>query len=394
MEKVQSTFRKQFQSRLKWAIKPQEVVQVEKIREKLTFVRDTRNLSYIGYRLSDVLVIIIAAVLCGLDQLNEIVLYAQEREAFFAERFGIGRIPSKATFCRIMNAVKAEETAKAIIEFMKEEVGSFGDAIAFDGKAIRSTGPKGKPHSALQILTAYATGEGLVLAQEAINEKTNEIPVMQEMLDYIGVKGKTVTADAMHCQRETCAKITDAEHGGDYLFGLKENQKSLHDDVDLFFGDGVNDVDVETHSEIEKGHGRIERRICRKADAGWLSEHDWPGLKTVFSVRRVVESKHGVTDETAYYISSLDLEPSELLRISREHWRIESLHWMLDVDFSEDKCALLSENGQKNLNIFRKLALFAHRAYLRKSQKKISAKASLFKCLLNNQNLLEIIRSL
>jgi predicted transposase YbfD/YdcC len=369
----------------------------EKIREKLSVVPDYRHSSYIGHKLSDVLIIVMTAVICGLDQLNEIMVYAHEKSDFFARHFNITKIPSKPTMSRILNMIKAEAVTNVIINIMKDEAKYLGEIVAFDGKAIRSTSEKGKPHSALQILTAYMVESGVVLAQESIHEKTNEIPIMREILDYIDVKGKIITTDALHCQRETCAKIVDDEHGGDYVIGLKGNQETLHDDAALFFYDEINNESIETHKETELNGGRIENRTCRKTkDIDFLSYHEWPGLKSIFEVRRIITSKNGSTktDETSYYISSLDTTAEEFLHISRAHWKIESMHWMLDEDFSEDKCELLSENGQKSLNIFRKFALFIHKTFMDKQPKKRSIKSNLLRCLVSESALLEVFRSL
>lgn len=369
----------------------------DKLRERLSIVPDYRHSSYIGHKLSEILIIVIVALLCGLDQLNDIVVYANERKDFFAEYLNITKIPSKPTLSRVLNMIKAEAIVKVIVEIMKEQSSYLGEIISFDGKAIRSTSEKGKPHTALQILTAYMVESGVVLAQESIHEKTNEIPVMQDMLDYIDVKEKIITADAMHCQRETCAKIVDNDHGGDYVIGLKGNQGTLHNDVTLFFEEDINKESIETHKEVEQNGGRIESRICRKTnDIDFLSYHEWPGLKSVFEVQRVTTNKSGTatTDETSYYISSLDVSAEELLHISRAHWMIESMHWMLDVDFSEDTCELLSENGQKSLNIFRKFALFTHKSFMAKQPKKRSIKSNLLRCLVSESALLEVIRSL
>ncbi len=343
------------------------------------------------------LIIIMTAVLCGLDQLQDIVLFAQERIHFFTNNFGIPSIPSKPTLSRLLNMVKAEAIISVIVEIMKEEAQNIGEILAFDGKAIRSTSKKGKPHSALQILTAYMVESGVVLAQESIDEKTNEIPVMQEMLDYVDIKDKIITADSMHCQRETCAKIIDEDHEGDYVIGLKGNQETLHDDVVVFFTDTELEETIEMHSETEINGGRIEKRICRSTgDIDFLAVHDWPGLKSIFEVHRIITSKGGtvMTDEKSYYISSLETSASELLHISRAHWGIESMHWMLDADFSEDECGLLSENGQKTLNIFRKFALQLHKNYMAKQTKKRSIKSNLLRCLMSESALLELLGSL
>jgi predicted transposase YbfD/YdcC len=357
---------------------------MEELKERLSLIPDPRHSGYVGHKLSDILIITMAAVMCGIDQLCDLVVFANEKSAFFAEYFNITQIPSKSTFSRVLKIVRAESVVKIIVEIMKERAGELGKIIAVDGKAIRSTSEKGKPHSALQILTAYMVENGIVLGQESIHEKTNEIPVLRDMLDYIDVRDKIVTADAMHCQRETCAKITDEGHEGDYVFGVKENQQNLCDDIKLFLSDKINEDEIETHIETEKNGGRTERRICKKAaDISWLSEHERPGLAAVFSVRRIVTAQGITTDETGYYISSKDAAAKELLEISRAHWNIESMHWMLDVDFSEDECELKSENGQKTLNIFRKLALFAHRQYMKTQAKNRSIKSNILRCLIS-----------
>lgn len=187
--------------------------------------------------------------------------------------------------------IDGKQVAQIIIEIMREQIGESGDVIAVDGKAIRSTSKEGEAHSALQIITAYLTGSGIVLGQEKIHEKTNEIPTFQEMLSYLNVTGKTVTADAMHCQKETCKKIVDK--GGDYLFGLKENQKTLHDDVALYFQSVPDNAEIETFSTSEKNGGRIEKRICRKTtQIAWLDNREkWSGLHAIIEVERIVTFK-------------------------------------------------------------------------------------------------------
>jgi len=364
---------------------------MEYIREKFGIIEDWRHQSYVEHNLTDILIIIMCAVLSGLDGLADIVVYSQNRAEFFKSQFGIERIPSKPTFSRILNMMDGDKVAKVIIEIMKDKQDSLGNIIAVDGKAIRSSAEKGKPHSALQILTAYMTESGVVLGQNSIHEKTNEIPVFQEMLDFIDVKGKTITADAMHCQKETCKKIIGC--GGDYVFGLKDNQKNLCEDVSLFINDIINSESIEEFITSEKNGGRIEKRICKKVkDISWLdARSEWVGLKSVFSVQRVVTAKNKTTDETGYYITSRDTTAEELLRITREHWKIESLHWLLDVVFSEDDCEILSENGHKTLNIFRKLALLIHKKYLAGQPKKSSVKANILKCLIDEKCLMSLL---
>ena len=150
------------------------------------------------------------AVLCGLDELSEIMTFAEGRKDLLREKYQISEIPSKPTVCRVLNLIRGEIIAEAIIDLMKTHGTELGEFVAVDGKAIRSTSKKQKGNTALQILTAYCTESGVVLGQRTLEEKTNEIPVFQEMLTSLDFSGKTITADAMHCQKETCKLIQQA----------------------------------------------------------------------------------------------------------------------------------------------------------------------------------------
>ena len=366
---------------------------MEEIKSKMSAIEDPRHQSYVKYALADILIIIMCAVLCGLDTLGDLVIYAKNKEEFLVKELGIEKVPSKATFARILSMVDGKEIGEAIISVLRSRFGTAGEVVAVDGKAIRGTGKPGNPHSALQILSAYVTGSDIILAQEFIHEKTNEIPVFQEMLTYLDVEGKTVTADAMHCQRETCRRIM--QHKGDYLFGLKENQPSLLEDVRLFFEDPSNRDEWETSQTVEKNVGRIEKRICRKSkDISWLKEHKWPGLQSVFSIERIVETRGHSSRETSYYISNRDASARQLMELAREHWKIESMHWLLDVTFSEDDCRFLSENAHKTMNALRKFALAVHKNFLAAHRKKSSIKASMLSSLMDSNRLLDLLRFL
>ena len=361
--------------------------------EVLATIHDPRHPGYVKHKLSDVLLIIICAVMSGLDELCTIYAYAQNKVDFFRSQFGIESIPSKPTLSRILGMVNPKSVTETMINLMKEQIGQTGEVIAVDGKAIRSTSEAGKAHSALQILTAYLTENSVTLAQEEIHEKTNEIPVFQEMLDHLDINGRTVTADAMHCQRETCAKIV--KRGGKYIFGLKENQKSLYEDVALYFQDAELCANLETSSTTEKNKGRYEKRTCRKlTQLDWLEQKErWPGLSSILEVERVVTTGQKTSREVSYYISSSNISAEHFLNLVREHWKIESMHWMLDVVFCEDDCILKSDEAHLNLNIFRKYAIAMHRKYLDSQQKKCSVKSNMLSCLMNDSLLLKVIES-
>ena len=361
--------------------------------EVLATIHDPRHPGYVKHKLSDVLLIIICAVMSGLDELCTIYAYAQNKEDFFRTQFGIESIPSKPTLSRILGMVNPKSVTETMINLMKEQIGQTGEVIAVDGKAIRSTSEAGKAHSALQILTAYLTENSVILAQDEIHEKTNEIPVFQEMLDHLDINGRTVTADAMHCQRETCAKIV--KRGGKYIFGLKENQKTLYKDVSLYFQDAELCANLEISSTTEKNKGRYEKRTCRKlTQLDWLEQKErWPGLSSILEVERVVTTGQKTSREVSYYISSSNISAEHFLNLVREHWKIESMHWMLDVVFCEDDCIMKSDEAHLNLNIFRKYAIAMHRKYLASQQKKCSVKSNMLSCLMNDSLLLKVIES-
>lgn len=369
---------------------------MEKIKEKFKKIEDQRHQSYTEHRLCDILIIIMCAVLCGIDQLEEIVSYGKNKKEFLKTTFNIEKIPSKPTLSRILRMIDPEKIGKIIMEIMKENVNELGNIIAVDGKAIRSTSEKNKTHSALQVLTAYCTKSGVVIGQDYIahEDKTNEIPVFQKMIDLIDVKNRTITADAMHCQKETCRKIIQAN--GDYCFGLKENQKTLYDDVEYFFDNCDLESEIEIATTTEKHNGRFEKRTCYKIlNVDWILErHNWAGLKSVFAINRITTTKYGTSHETSYYISSLSDNAEKLMNVVREHWKIESMHWLLDVVFSEDNCNLGSDEGQKTLNSFRKLALLFHKNYINKQSRKRPIKGNMFDCLLVDSKLVTLLESL
>ena len=365
----------------------------EIIRGKFSKIKDNRVHGMVEHPLVDLLIIIMLGVICGLGKCEQIQRYAIKKQSFLNQVFGITKQPSKSTLERTLDMVNAEEIVEVIIEIMKMKILKLGDIIAVDGKSIRSTIPKGKTNAALQILTAYFTESGVVLGQKYITDKdkTNEIPVFQELLCLINIKGKTITADAMHCQKDTCRMII--AKGGNYVFGLKGNHLTLRNDVRTFFTnpDNVDKIEV-FESPVEKRRGRIEQRIFQRVTdiTQFNSIENWMGIKSIFAVRRIVTTKNGVSDETSYYISSLDSSPQILLKTVRDHWKIESMHWLLDVVFSEDDHVTSSQNAHKTLNILRKFALLLHKTYIQKHNLKISLKNSMLDCLMDDELILKL----
>ncbi len=367
---------------------------MKEIRAHFMGIEDPRHSGYIKHQLADVLVMILCGVLCGMDTLENLNIFITNHEDFWREQLGVQSVPSRATLGRILALIDGKAVGEIMAALLRERLGTAGTVVAVDGKVIRSTIEGDKAYTGLQILTAYITESGVILGQEVIHEKTNEIPVFQQMLEYLDLKGKIITADAMHCQRETCARVVEKK--GNYILGLKKNQPSLYEDVALYCEDPESQGCMESYRTIEKNGGRLETRICRKiTDPSWLQgRHNWPGLRSAFSIERIVRRKETVSRETSFYISSLDATPAKLMGMVREHWKIESLHWMLDVTFSEDDSRFFSENAHQTLNAMRKYALAIHKHFLNATGKKSSIKSNMLACLMNPalfSQLLEIL---
>lgn len=367
---------------------------MRELTERFGVIEDPRHSGYVTHKLEHILTIVMCAVLSGLDKLDEIIAYQENNRENLQKDFGIDKFPSKSTYSRVLSIVDGKAVGEVILKMMRERLVSKGEIIAVDGKAIRSTAEKGKPHSALQILSAYLTENGVTLGQDYIHEKTNEIPVFQKMLDNLDVEGKVITADAMHCQKETCRKIIEKK--GDYVLGLKKNHPEFFADVSLYFSDKQLQKEMECHESLEKNRNRFERRICRKlTDLSWLDyREEWCGLRCVFSIERTTDTGGKRTHEISYYISSLDVSAERLMEIAREHWKVESMHWMLDVTFSEDHCHFSHENAQKSLNAMRKYALAAHKNFLRDTGKKSSIKSSMLSALISHSYFCKLLEFL
>jgi predicted transposase YbfD/YdcC len=250
----------------------------------------------------------------------------------------------------------------------------------------------------LHIVTMYMTENGVILGQKAVPDKTNEIPVVRELLELFNLAGKVVTADAMHCNRETAEKIIRCN--GDYVLALKGNQQITHEEIAEYIEDCIADplIEVETDRTSEKNRDRIETRVCYKAPTlDWFeSKQEWADLKSAYAIRRTVEMNGNKTLETAYFISSLDATPKRILDLVRNHWKIESMHWMLDVHYREDDCRLLNPSGHQVLNILRKNAIALHQNFisLLPHKTKPSVKKHMLRSLINNHSLLAVLSSL
>lgn len=312
----------------------------------------------------EVLTIALVASICGCQTCVDMADFAEDREALFREFLRLEHgLPSHDTFSRLFRLIDPEALSAAFGGFL-DALGTDGrGVVAIDGKTLRRSFDRAAGTSALQVVTAFATDAKLVIGQKAVPVGGNEITAGRALLELLSLNGTLVTADAIHCQSETAETVL--ARGGDYLFALKGNRPTLHADVTAFFADPP-PGSVAWHETSDADHGRIEvRRHALTQSVDWLfsdrryaGEPAMPGLATLAMVTSTVERDRQTTTATRYYLSSASLTPKRFAEAVRAHWAIEnSLHWVLDTAFDEDRARSRKDHGAQNLATLRKLAL-------------------------------------
>jgi predicted transposase YbfD/YdcC len=338
-----------------------------KAREKFGFLdyfddlEDPRVTRTKVYPLNEILFVVICAMICGADSWRDFVDFGETKFDYLKKFFPFKNgIPSKNTFARVMSAINPTKFKECFLEWVKQIQIDFQDIIAIDGKAIRGSFDYATSKSALHLVSAFSTSLKLILAQEKVSEKSNEITAIPKLLEMLEIKGAIITIDAVGCQKKIASNIREKQ--ADYIFALKENQGKLLESVKFFFETKIStDInEFEIYEENNKGHGRIENRKYFTTDnIGWLPKHgDWKDLKSIVMVQSTREVRKNVTVENRFYITSLASQPELIGRATRSHWAIEnSLHWVLDVTFREDNSRIREKNAAENIGLVRKIAL-------------------------------------
>jgi predicted transposase YbfD/YdcC len=308
--------------------------------------------------LPELLLIAFCAVLCGSDDYSDMEEFGHAKQDYFRQFLRLPHgIPSHDTFSRLFRLLDPAQFHACFLTFMQRFAKSLEGVVAIDGKTLRRSFDRASAQSPLHLVSAWAADQRLVLGQVAVDGKSNEITAVPKLLELLSLKGTIVTADAMHCQRTVSAQVL--AQGGDYVLALKANQGTLHEDVRHLLEDSPS-LAVTRHTEVDKGHGRIETRTSVVSEEiGWLQqEHAWPGLAAIGKVTRTREINAETSTETAYYLLSTPLPAERFGQVVRQHWTIEnSLHWVLDVTMQEDWARQRKDHGPENLALLRKLSL-------------------------------------
>ncbi|MEH2568867.1 ISAs1 family transposase [Bradyrhizobium sp. AZCC 2289] len=332
---------------------------------------DSREPWRVMYPLKEVL-LVTCATIASCDDFDEIADWGEHNLAFL-RRFSDYHhgIPCERWLRHLFNRVDPTLFALCFENWVAAQWPGRHEFIAIDGKTARRTHDRRKGLKALHTLSAYATVARLTLAQLSVPEKTNEITAIPDLLDHLAetkqLQGALVTIDAMGCQVDIAEKII--AHKADYLLALKGNQPNLETEVADYFH-GAPNTEVVTKTTVEKGHGRIETRTYTASNkVDWIaSERSYPGqprfigIKTLVKVDSRVAHADRSTFDTRYFICSVTNDIDRIARAIRGHWAVESMHWLLDVEFGDDLSRYRAGHGAKNMAVVRRFALDLVRA--------------------------------
>ena len=331
------------------------------LMEVLAGIEDTRRIRSVMYPLHEVLIIMLLAVICGATSYAKVEMFGKSKQAWLKTFLELENgIPDACTFRNVIKEINTKKLHQLFCEWMKSVVKELYGVVAIDGKQARRT--KDAKKRPLHVVSAFSVECGIVLGQLACEEKSNEITAIPKLLEMLEINGCIVTIDAMGTQTEIAKSIID--NGGDYILALKENQKTLYDDVKLYLDDIYREKKLlesqNYYRTVEKGHGRFEIRECViSEEISWLhNKPAWKGLYGVGAIYCTIE-KDGITSKQSHYFiySCIGLNAKQIMKCKRNHWSIENkLHWVLDMAFREDDSRARKDNSAENFNVIRQIA--------------------------------------
>jgi predicted transposase YbfD/YdcC len=327
-------------------------------------IKDTRQPWKVMYPLREVILLVVCGTVADCDDYDDIADWGAAHLDFLRSlsEFHYG-IPCEDWLRVIMNRIDPALFSACFEAWVAERWPEAPSLVALDGKTSRRSHDEAAGRRALHLVSAFATNRHLVLGQEAVEEKSNEIIAIPALLSRLALEGALVTIDAMGCNPGIAQGIRDAK--ADYLLAVKDNQPTLHKEIASYF-ETAPAGEVAACEDIDKGHGRLEIRTCRVSQqVDWLAaERSYPGafrfpeVAAIAVIDTRVEHKGKVATARRSYITSRPLSPTALAEAVRSHWAIENnLHWTLDVTFKEDLSRLRKGHGAKNMAVVRHFAI-------------------------------------
>lgn len=338
-------------------------------------IEDPRIGDNVRYSASEILLLTLCAIIAGAESWRDLVEYGKIKLKFLRQYFPYKHgVPSKNTFYRFFAALKPQAFKTCFIAWVKSLKLVDEEIIAIDGKTLRRSFDKQNEQKAIHIVSAFASKTGIVLGQEKVDDKSNEITAIPKLLEVLDIKGSIVTIDAMGTQKKIAEQIIN--NCGDYILALKGNHSTLHTEVAEFLKENKNKLYCDQTQNVDSGHGRIETRKCVATESiDWLGKLRFPGQKSIFYIESTREIGNQINTEIRYYISSLPANPDKLNAATRNHWAVENcLHWTLDMTFNEDYSRIRLDNAAENVAIIRHTVLNLLRLAKPKFKKDISLK--------------------
>ena len=330
-------------------------------------VPDPRHQYNLRHKFIDIVVIVITAILCGMEGWCEIEDWAKAERNWLGSFLELPNgIPSHDTMNRVFQMIDPLAFHKAFITWVDGVWGKISGVVAIDGKTIRRSKEVVSGLLPAHVVSAWATEVSLVLGQLKTSEKSNEITAIPELLDLLDISGCIVTIDAMGTQKEIAKKIKEKK--AEYILQVKGNQDKLQSDTALYFEEEVLKQDK---GELKKEdrywkdvcneHGRFEKReYYVENNVSWLAERNpgWESLSGIGCCVSTVEKNGTTTVTTSYYIFSCEMSAEKFGKSRRRHWGIENgLHWVLDCAFREDDCRARAGNVAENMNVVRHITM-------------------------------------
>ena len=323
---------------------------------------DHRQSGKVIYRLDEVLLLCLLAVLAGAEAFTDIARFGEKKLELLRRfrPFGDGT-PSHDQLGDIFATLDAEAFQRCFVAWVAALTGAPAEVIAIDGKTVRRSYQKAGGKAPIHMVSAFAARQRLVLGHVKVAEKCNEISAIPKLLEMMAIAGAIVTIDAMGCQRDIARKIIDKK--ADYVLALKGNQGTLREDVRVFVEEQkancFENTTISRNETVDGDHGRIETRATTVIhDVEWLKErHDWPGLQSIVIVDSTRDTAGEIEQETRLYITSSDLPAEQMGPIVRSHWAVEnSLHWVMDMVFRDDECRVRTGNAPANFTTLKHMA--------------------------------------
>lgn len=316
----------------------------------------------VAHPLLTVIAVVFVGVLCGAEGWDEIVLFAEGKQAWLSSWLDLRNgIPSADTLRRVFQRLDPKAFGEGMRGWMLSIAGALKNkVVAIDGKTLRGVGQRAD--APLHMVHVWAVGARVLLASGSTERAPSEPEVTRQLLDLLQLEGAIITLDANGCCRESMAKIQ--ERGGEWVCALKGNRSALHEAVERCFeaiaaADKLDDLTLQW-AEGGAAHGREEARrvFVVKAEDADLGDEALPGLRSLVMIQRARLAAGSLSVERQYYVSSLPPQARKLAKVIREHWGVENgLHWILDVQMREDACAVHDRVAAENLALVRRAAL-------------------------------------